>query len=57
MGVGFVSAMSLRHEDAALVRLSLAPEPLTRRFSVLVPHASAPSRAAARFLDACLTAA
>jgi len=32
MGVGFVSAMSLRHEQAALVPRSLAPAPLTRHF-------------------------
>ncbi|PRE84102.1 LysR family transcriptional regulator, partial [Burkholderia gladioli] len=49
MGVGFVSAMSLR-DDAALVKRSIAPRPLVRRFSILVPHAAAPSRVAARFL-------
>ena len=54
MGIGFVSAMSMRHEDSALRRLRIAPEPLTRRFSILMPHAAAPSRAAARFLDLCL---
>jgi hypothetical protein len=31
----------MRHEDGAL---SLGPEPLTRRFSILVLYASAPSR-------------
>ena len=51
MGVGFVSAMSLRHRDAALVMRSFAPTPLTRHFSILVPHGSAPSRAAAQFLE------
>jgi DNA-binding transcriptional LysR family regulator len=49
MGIGFVSAMSMRHEDAALCRLSLSPR-LSRRFSILVPHASAPSRVAQRFV-------
>ncbi|MCM2493107.1 LysR family transcriptional regulator [Burkholderia glumae] len=49
MGVGFVSAMSLRG-DAALVMRSIAPQPLVRRFSVLVPHAATPSRVAAKFL-------
>ncbi|VXC05574.1 Transcriptional regulator, LysR family [Burkholderia sp. 8Y] len=53
MGIGFVSAMSIRHEDGALRRLHIAPEPLMRRFSILVPHAAAPSRAAARFLELC----
>lgn len=57
MGIGFVSAMSMRHEDDALCLVSLAPEPLTRRFSVLVPHASAPSRVAQRFLELCMTPA
>lgn len=55
MGVGFVSEMTMRHEDNALLRLSLAPQPLTRRFSILVPHEGAPSRAAASFLELCLT--
>ncbi|EGC99813.1 LysR family transcriptional regulator [Burkholderia sp. TJI49] len=54
MGVGFVSAMSLRHEDAALVSRSLAPAPLTRHFSILVPHGGAPSRVAAQFLEMSL---
>ncbi|HTI18977.1 MAG TPA: LysR family transcriptional regulator [Trinickia sp.] len=53
MGVGFVSAMAMRHEDDALRRLSLAPQPLTRRFSILVPHDGAPSRAASSFLELC----
>ncbi|TKC90286.1 LysR family transcriptional regulator [Trinickia terrae] len=54
MGIGFVSAMSMRHEDDALCRVSLAPEPLTRRFTILVPHENAPSRVAERFLEMCL---
>ncbi|WP_449432521.1 LysR family transcriptional regulator [Pseudomonas putida] len=54
MGIGFVSAMSIRHEDGALHRLRIAPQPLLRQFSILVPHAATPSRAAARFLELCL---
>jgi DNA-binding transcriptional LysR family regulator len=54
MGIGFVSAMSMRHEDGALRLFSLSPEPLTRRLSILVPHASAPSRVVERFLALCL---
>ncbi|BAN23283.1 LysR family transcriptional regulator [Caballeronia insecticola] len=53
MGIGFVSAMSIRHEDSALCRLRIAPQPLTRRFSILLPHAATPSRVAARFLELC----
>ena len=54
MGIGFVSAMSMRHENGALSLLSLSPEPLTRRLSILVPHASAPSRVVEQFLALCL---
>jgi DNA-binding transcriptional LysR family regulator len=54
MGIGFVSAMSIRHEDDALHSLRITPEPITRRFSILVPHAATPSRVAARFLELCL---
>ncbi|MBF8733639.1 LysR family transcriptional regulator [Pseudomonas guariconensis] len=54
MGIGFVSAMSIRHEDSALYRLGIAPQPLTRRFSILMPHAATPSRAAGRFMGLCL---
>lgn len=57
MGVGFVSAMSIRHEDGALRRLRIGPEPLTRRFSILMPHAATPSRVAARFLQMCVESA
>ena len=57
MGIGFVSAMSMRHEDNALARVSLGPAPLTRRFSILVPHENAPSRVAERFLELCLAGA
>jgi DNA-binding transcriptional LysR family regulator len=54
MGIGFVSAMSMRHENSALCMLSLSPEPLTRRLSILVPYASAPSRVVEQFLALCL---
>jgi len=57
MGIGFVSAMSMRHEDGALCKIGLGPEPLARRFSILVPHAAAASRVAQRFLDLCFTEA
>ncbi|MBB5402475.1 DNA-binding transcriptional LysR family regulator [Paraburkholderia sp. JPY162] len=54
MGVGFVSAMSMRHENGALRLMSLSPQPLTRRLSILVPHASAPSRVVEEFLAMCI---
>lgn len=54
MGIGFVSAMSIRHEDGALQRLQVHPQALLRRFSILMPHAATPSRAAARFLALCM---
>lgn len=55
MGIGFVSAMSMRHEDGALRKIGVGPDPLVRRFSILVPHGAAASRVAQRFLDLCLT--
>jgi DNA-binding transcriptional LysR family regulator len=54
MGIGFVSAMSIRHEDGVLRRLRITPQPLVRRFSILMPHAATPSRAAARFMELCV---
>ncbi|KDB95218.1 LysR substrate-binding domain protein [Bordetella bronchiseptica D993] len=54
LGVGFVSIMSVRHEDGSLATLRLLPRPLTRTLSILAPHASAAARATQRFLDACL---
>ncbi|MBB2929346.1 LysR substrate-binding domain-containing protein [Paraburkholderia silvatlantica] len=54
MGIGFVSAMSMHHENGALRQISLGPAPLARRFSILVPHAGAASRVAQRFLELCL---
>lgn len=54
LGVGFVSLMSMRHEDGALAVVRLRPRPLTRTLSILVPHAQASARAADRFLASCL---
>lgn len=54
MGIGFVSAMSIRHEAGVLRQLRVAPQPLVRRFSIVLPHAATPSRAAARFLQLCM---
>lgn len=55
MGVGFVSAMSMRHEDNALVALSIAaPHRLIRHLTIVVPHGAAPLRAVERFVDLCL---
>ncbi|GAB1577649.1 LysR family transcriptional regulator [Bordetella petrii] len=54
LGIGFVSRMSMQHEDGSLAILRLAPRPLTRTLSILVPHANASARVAGRFLQACL---
>jgi len=54
LGVGFVSLLSMRHEDGSLAVVRLLPEPLTRTLSILVPHAHVSARAADRFLEACL---
>jgi DNA-binding transcriptional LysR family regulator len=54
LGVGFVSALSMRHEDGTLAAVRVAPRPLTRRLSILVPHADTAARAAQRFLALCL---
>ncbi|AHV93065.1 LysR family transcriptional regulator [Bordetella holmesii] len=56
LGAGFVSVMSMRHEDGTLAALRLAPKALTRTLSILVPHAPGCSRAARRFLAACQAA-
>src|SRR3546814_5187228 len=55
LGIGFVSLMSMRHEDGTLAVIHLLPRPLTRPLSILVPHAHASARVAERFLEACLT--
>ncbi|KTS92733.1 LysR family transcriptional regulator [Pseudomonas parafulva] len=54
MGVGFVSAMSIRHEGMVLRKVQVGPRSLVRRFSIVLPHAGSPSRAAARFHDLCV---
>ena len=55
MGVGFVSAMSMRHEDNALIALSIAaPYRLVRHLTIVVPHGAAPLRAVERFVELCL---
>ncbi|WP_459616980.1 LysR family transcriptional regulator [Bordetella sp. 2513F-2] len=54
LGVGFVSIMSMRHEDGTLAAVRLQPGRLTRTLSILVPHADAAARAAQRFLETCL---
>jgi DNA-binding transcriptional LysR family regulator len=53
LGIGFVSVMSMRHEDAALVARRVGRRGLTRTLSILMPHASAPARAASLFLEMC----
>ncbi len=54
MGVGFVSAMSMRHEDAALAAVRIdPPHGLKRLLTALVPHADALSRPTERFLAQC----
>ncbi len=55
MGIGFVSVMSMRHEDDALVALSVkVPRRLTRYLTIVVPHGAAPLRATERFVALCL---
>jgi DNA-binding transcriptional LysR family regulator len=53
LGVGFVSVMSMRHEDGSLAVLSVGPHGLTRTLSILLPHATTPARAATLFLEMC----
>lgn len=56
MGVGFVSAMSMRHEDAALASVRIdPPHGLKRLLTALVPHADALSRPTERFLAQCFS--
>jgi len=54
LGVGFVSALSIQHEDDTIRPLRIAPLPLTRTLSILLPHASLPSRLASDFLQRAL---
>lgn len=57
MGVGFVSAMSMRHEDEALTTLRIDPPQGLKRFlTALVPNADALTRSAQRFLELCFPA-
>lgn len=53
MGIGFVSRMSLRHENTLLVGLEVDP-PLRRKISILVPPSGRRSRVSERFLEHCL---
>ncbi|TAL56517.1 LysR family transcriptional regulator [Pandoraea sp.] len=54
MGIGFVSAMSMRHEDDVLATLRVDPPlGLKRLLTALVPHADMPTRTAQRFLSLC----
>lgn len=56
MGVGFVSAMSMRHEDDALAVLRIdPPRGLKRILSALVPNAETLTRPAQRFLALCFS--
>ncbi|CAM4053933.1 LysR family transcriptional regulator [Bordetella muralis] len=55
LGIGFVSLLSMRHEDGTLAVIRLLPQPLTRTLSILVPHSQTSARAAERFLESCLT--
>lgn len=49
LGVGFVSSLAMQHEAAGLVGIRVDTG-LRRTFSVLMPHADTPTRAATRFL-------
>ena len=51
LGVGFVSSLAMQHEAAGLAGLRIGGG-LRRTFSVLIPHADSPSRAAAQFMAA-----
>jgi len=55
LGVGFVSALSMRHEDGALAALQIGREGLRRTLSILVPHAQTSARATRQFLADCLS--
>lgn len=54
LGVGFVSQLSMRHDDGLLRVLRILPDPLTRTLSILVPHADMPGRVARDFLERAL---
>jgi len=54
LGVSFVSELSMQHEAGWLIALRIGRRGLRRTLSILVPNAHASSRAARRFLDACV---
>ena len=54
LGVGFVSELSMRHEDGLLQAVRIGEHGLRRTLSILVPHAQTSTRVARRFLDDCL---
>ena len=56
LGVGFVSSLALRHEDASLIGLRIGQKGLWRTIRILVPHASSPTRATKAFLDTLISA-
>ena len=51
LGVGFVSSLSMQHEDGTLVPLAIGEAGLRRTISALMVHADAPNRATLKFLD------
>jgi len=58
MGIGFVSAMAMRHGDPLLAILpTTAVRQLRRRFTILVNHQEDASRASRAFLALCATPA
>ena len=54
LGIGFVSRLSLEHDDGTLVGRRIGKNGLLRTIHVLVPHAQAISRPAEVFLNQCL---
>lgn len=56
LGVGFVSAMAMRHEDGSLAVLRIdPPQAFQRRFHALVPNAGHLALAAQKFLELCFS--
>lgn len=53
LGAGFVSALSMQHEDGGLAMLHFDEPGWVRTLSVLITHASAPTRATQRFMECC----
>ena len=54
LGIGFVSRLSMEHDDGTLVGRRIGKNGLLRTIHVLVPHAQATSRSASVFLKQCL---